>query len=252
MKKLLLFILICIPFFSGARERNVQLAREIAYDFLESRPRAKSSNISLGLVYSRAGLPQTRSAESTPTFYVFDNEIGPGFVIVSGDDAVQQILAYSFDSNFKADNIPSNLGWWLDTMNSQVENLRKTGEVASDAGLIPGVETVLYETAKWDQGSPYCNQCPSRVNNGKLQYALTGCGPTAIAIVLRSKQYPRAGTGIIPEYVTYSEKLTVSARELGQEYLWDEMPLYAASKKAWTDVQKEHQAPRLIGLFFLR
>ena len=243
MKKLILFLLICVPFFSGARERNVQFAKEIAYNFLESRVRTKSSNVSLGLVYSGTGSPQTRSAESLPSFYVFDNEIGPGFVIVSGDDAVQQILAYSFDSNFNADNIPSNLAWWLDTMNSQVENLRKTGEVASDAGLIPGVEAVLYETAKWDQGSPYNAQCPTFMSNGKMYGTLTGCGPTAIAIVLRSRQHPRSGTGTIPEYVTYQEKITVPARELGQEYLWNEMPL--RSPATWTDLQKE-QVARLI------
>ena len=245
MKKLILFLLICIPFLSVARERNVQLAREIAYDFLESRPRTKSSNVSLDLVYSGAGLPQTRSTESAPTFYVFDNEIGPGFVIVSGDDAVQQILAYSFDSNFKADNIPSNLAWWLDTMNSQVVNLRKTGEVASDAGLIPGTTALLYETAKWSQSSPYNDQCPGKMYLGKMEHAVTGCGPTAIAIVLRYKEYPRAGTGTTPEYTTAQDDLTVYARELGQEYLWDEMPLYTPFEKAWTDVQKE-QVSRLI------
>ena len=246
MKKLLLFLLICIPFLSGARERNVQLAREIAYKFLESGVRTKSSNVSLDLVYTGAGMPQTRSAESSaPTFYVFDNEIGPGFVIVSGDDAVQQILAYSFDSNFKADNVPSNLAWWLDTMNSQVETLREAGEVASDAGLIPGTTAVLYETAKWSQSSPYNDQCPGKMYLGKFERAVTGCGPTAIAIVLRYKEYPRAGTGTTTEYTISSSELTVNARELGQEYVWGEMPLYTPHTKAWTDVQKE-QVSRLI------
>lgn len=245
MKKLLLLLLISIPFVSGARERDVDTARDIAYNFLESKALTKSSSISLGLVYSGAGMPQTRSVGSAPSFYVFDNEIGPGFVIVSGDDAVQQILAYSYDSNFKADNIPSNLSWWLDTMNSQVENLRKINAVASDSAILPGTDEVLYETAKWDQSSPFSNQCPTMMYNGKLQQTLTGCGPTAIAIALRYKQYPANGTGITPEYITYQDKLVVSARELGQEYLWDEMPLYSPYKKAWTDVQKE-QVARLI------
>ena len=245
MKKLFLLLLICFPIISGARERGLEAAREIAYGFLESKVLTKSSNVSLDMVYSGAGSPKTRSGEGAPSFYVFDNEIGPGFVIVSGDDAVQQILAYSYDSNFRADNIPSNLLWWLDTMNSQVENLRETGDVASDAGVIPGVATVYYETAKWDQSSPFSDQCPAVMTNGKLQYTLTGCGPTAIAIVLRSRQYPHAGIGTTPEYVTYLEKLTVAPRELGEEYQWEEMPLYSPYKKAWTDTQKE-QVARLI------
>ena len=238
-------MLICFPIISGARERGLEAAREIAYGFLESKVLTKSSNVSLDMVYSGAGSPKTRSGEGAPSFYVFENEIGPGFVFVSCDDAVQQILAYSYDSNFRADNIPSNLLWWLDTMNSQVENLRETGDVASDAGVIPGVATVYYETAKWDQSSPFSDQCPAVMTNGKLQYTLTGCGPTAIAIVLRSGQYPHAGIGTTPEYVTYLEKLTVAPRELGEEYQWEEMPLYSPYKKAWTDTQKE-QVARLI------
>lgn len=245
MKRFLSFLLILSSWSAYAGERDLESARSIAYDFLESRVLTKSSNISLGLVHAGPARPQTRTSGSTPSLYVFDNEVGPGFVIVSGDDAVQKILAYSFDSNFKADNIPSNLSWWLDTMDSQVENLRRTGAIAPDSEVDPGVASVLYETAKWDQGGPFNDQCPSVMIDGKLHYALTGCGPTAIAIVLRYKEYPRSGKGVTREYVTYQDQIKVPSRELGQEYVWEEMPLYAPSRKAWTDVQKE-QVSRLI------
>ena len=245
MRKVLLFLFTLISISTYAEERDLEAARNIAYDFLESKVQTKSSSVSLGLVYAGTKSLQTRSTATAPTFYVFDNEIGPGFVIVSGDDAVQQILAYSFDSNFRADNIPSNLGWWLDTMDSQVENLRKAGSIAADSGVDPGVSEVLYETAKWDQGGPYNYQCPTVMVDGKLHYALTGCGPTAIAIVLRSRQHPRHGVGTTVEYVTSVDNFTVAARELGEEYIWDEMPLYSAGSKAWTAVQKE-QVSRLI------
>ncbi len=77
-EKLWLILLVCVPFLSDARERDVDTARDIAYDFLESKARTKSSSISLTLVYSGAGLPQTRSAGQAPSYYVFDNGVGPG------------------------------------------------------------------------------------------------------------------------------------------------------------------------------
>ena len=94
MKRFLSFLLILSSWSAYAGERDLESARSIAYDFLESRVLTKSSNISLGLVHAGPARPQTRTSGSTPSLYVFDNEVGPGFVIVSGDDAVQKILAY--------------------------------------------------------------------------------------------------------------------------------------------------------------
>ncbi len=83
----------------------------------------------------------------------------------------------------------------------------------------------LYETAKWNQLWPYYNQCPE---TDGLQ-TLTGCGTTATAIVMRHHRWPERGHGQTEEYTTYSPyidaMLTVPARDLEHEYLWDDMPL---------------------------
>ena len=149
MRKILLFLLVGIPLLTGARERDLETARDIAYDFIVSKVLTKSSGVSLSLVYDGYGTLRTRAAGHAPSFYVFDNDLGPGFVIVSGDDAVQQILAYSVNSNFRTDNMPPNLHWWLDTMNAQVQKVRENGAVTTDAGILPGNEVYLCETAKW-------------------------------------------------------------------------------------------------------
>ena len=246
MKNILLLLLICLPLSVGARERDLETARNIAYEFIESKLLTKSSGISLSLVYDGTVPMKTRSLGPAPSFYVFDNDLGPGFVIVSGDDAVQKILAYSVRSNFNADNIPSNLRWWLDTMDAQVKSLRKSdGSVATDSGILPGNEVYLCETAQWDQWGPFNLQCPTMMYKGKLENTLTGCGPTAIAIALRYREYPHCGTGTIPQYVTGSNKLTVPARPLGEEYVWNDMPLISPYKSEWTDAQNQTVA-RLI------
>ena len=245
MRKILLFLLVCIPLLTGARERDLETARNIAYDFIGSKVLTKSSGVSLSLVYDSFGTLSTRAAGHAPSLYVFDNDLGPGFVIVSGDDAVQQILAYSVNSNFRTDNMPPNLHWWLDTMNAQVQKVRENGAVATDAGILPGNEVYLCETAKWDQWGPFNYQCPVMMYKGKLENTLTGCGPTAIAIALRYREYPPCGTGTTPEYVTNKNNLTVPARDLSEEYHWEDMPLTSPYNSQWTDSQNDAVA-RLI------
>lgn len=53
-------------------------------------------------------------------FFIFNNENGKGFVIISADDCVTPILAYSYDNIFVADNLPPNLKDWLDGYAEQI------------------------------------------------------------------------------------------------------------------------------------
>ena len=59
-----------------------------------------------------------------------------------------------------------------------------------------------YETAKWDQLSPYNKFCPM-INNVRT---VTGCVATAMAILMRYHQWPDAGTGTLPAY-TYTANI---------------------------------------------
>ena len=242
MRKILLFIVMCLPIVSGARGRDLESARGIAYDFMNSRVVTKSSEATLNMVYDGQGSSVTRSVSQMPAYYVFDNETGPGFVIVSGDDAVQPILGYSDVSDFRVDGMPSNLRWWLEIMKSQINSVRSSGTATSDRRTSPGTPEVLYETAKWDQWEPFSSYCPSMMYNGQEYVSVTGCGPTAMAIVLRSKQYPSRGSGATDEYVTPTNGMTVPSRTLGEEYDWDNMPLTSPYYHDWTDEQCDQVA----------
>ena len=237
MKRILSFLLIFLPLWVVARERDVEQARIIAYEFMNSKVTTKSSAARLKMVYDGEDGLMTRSSCQQPSYYVFNNESGPGFVIISGDDAVQTILGYSDKYNFKAGKMPSNLRWWLENMKYQISAVRKSGMATADNRTSPGEPEVLYETAKWDQWKPFCIQCPTMMYNGQEYFAVTGCGPTAIAIVLRSKQYPSRGSGVTDEYVTPTNNMTVPSRILGEEYDWDNMPLTSPYKHDWTDEQ---------------
>ena len=239
------FFILLLSLFSSlavqAEVRTLEQARDVAYDFMVSRTQTKSSVIDLQLVYDGMDVA-TRSSSSSPAYYVFDNAAGPGFVIVSGDDVALPVLGFSDSFNFKTENMPSNLRWWLNTMRSQIEDLRSAGVPTCRSAASVGNEVVRYETALWNQGAPYWDDCPMY----KGDYCVTGCGPTAIAIAMRARMWPDKGEGTIPSYTTETEHITVPARKLGTPYDWTNMPLTDdGEKKSWNSTQKAEVA-RLI------
>lgn len=246
------FFILLLSLFSSlavqAEERTLEQAREIAYDFMESRVMTKASSLNLEMVYDGEEI-LTRSA-LTPAYYVFNNESGPGFVIVSGEDSVCPVLGFSDSHNFKADRMPSNLRWWLRHVKRQVTAAREAGLGGAVRTASVGRDVVKYETALWDQTEPYNAQCPL---DGK-ERSVTGCGPTAIAIAMRWREWPLAGTGTIPDYEVnvYDENYeniidtkSFPGRTLGKKYDWSNMPLTDGYYGTWTTYQEE-QVARLI------
>ena len=227
-----------------AEVRTLEQAREIAYGFMEQRVMTKSSSLNLRMVYDGSGV-MTKSSFS-PAFYVFNNEAGPGFVIVSGDDSAVPILGFSDSFNFKEQNMPRNLQWWLRHVSLQIDAARTAGLKVNALTANVGSDVCLYKTALWDQGEPYYNQCP--MDGDSRSY--TGCGPTAIAIAMRWREWPEAGSGTIPDYKVevYDEDYNVvgyksfSGRILGEKYDWSSMPLTDGYYGGWSSYQKEQVA----------
>ncbi len=52
--------------------------------------------------------------------YVFQLE-SEGFILVAGDDRVQPLLAYSFESNFILEDVPTNVAWMIDAYKGMVK-----------------------------------------------------------------------------------------------------------------------------------
>lgn len=245
------FFILLLSLFSSlavqAEVRTLEQARDIAYDFMESRVMTKASSLNLEMVYDGEEI-LTRSA-LTPAYYVFNNESGPGFVIISGEDSVCPVLGFSDSHNFKADRMPSNLRWWLRHVKRQVTAAREAGLSGAVRTASVGRDVVKYETALWDQTKPYNAQCPM---DGK-ERSVTGCGPTAIAIAMRYREWPASGKGSIPDYEVdvydgnYEYVIGTKSfpgRTLGQEYDWKNMPLTdgAATASNWNTYQKEQVA----------
>lgn len=217
---------------ASADNVSQQKAAEVASAFFRS---AKATGISqmsvpsLEMVYSSKSMPKTAAAES-PTFYVFQSS-GRGFVIVAGDDAVRPVLGYSLENSFPEDNVPPELLNWFSTMNAEINAIRESGIDASADGwgtssTLSGEPVVSMNTAKWDQGKPYNMSCPEDAV-GPGGHVLAGCGPTAMAIIMRYHQWPEKVNVVLPGYNKESDGTAVAGVDLssGYTYDWENMPL---------------------------
>ena len=190
MRKPFLLLAFLLQLTVHAAERSLEDAYAIAYRFMSSPAATKSSSVYLKMVYDGTS-QSTRSCNTAPAYYVFDNVTAPGFVIVSADDAARTILGYSDSYDFEFENMPPNLQWWLGQMNREVEFIRSSGSYAVSSSATKGTPVKLYETAKWNQYAPYNQECPVISTNGKSSNAVTGlhtlCSAGSLSVkILRS------------------------------------------------------------------
>ncbi len=138
------------------------------------------------------------SKVNAPVYYIFT--AGDNFVIVSGEDRAEDILAYG-DSPFDLYNMPCNMQAWLNMYKKQIEYLQNhPGLVVEKTTRSTSLRATAVVgpllTAKWDQTSPYWNQCPTF--SGVRCY--TGCPATSLAMVFYYHKYPTAATPPVPSY----------------------------------------------------
>lgn len=246
MKRTVIFFvsaILSINLFAGSV--TPESARRVAQNVLGITPTKSGSN-ELVLVWdgseSSDGVTKASTGAKEAAFYVF-NRKGGGFAVISGEDRFQPVLGYSYENEFRTDNMPDNLKGWFNGYRSIIDGIRK-GELAAvkgsagawEAALSPtkavAAKTVVdLHTALWDQGEPFNQYCP--LKNG--QRTITGCVATAMAIVMKHYNYPEKGTGTLEGYTT-SDGISVSSRTLDNyaAYAWEDMPESAYSSQ-WTE-----------------
>lgn len=173
-----------------------QQALEIAQTYLSTHLSGSNApQHRLRVAYKGADL-KTANVE-TSNLYVFNINEQDGFIVVSGDDRTEAVLGYTENGAFDPDNIPSNLRWWLDCYERQIEWVKANMPEQSAGPAHSSTEVIApMLTSKWDQGTPYNNQTPTV--NGK--HAPTGCVATALAQVMYYYKWPVDATASIPGY----------------------------------------------------
>ena len=204
MKRVYLLVAVCFLATLGYAERVTETdAAQAANNFFEMKSSA-----------SKPILRRVKSQSQTemPSFYVYQNEGGEGWVMIAADDRVMPVLAYSRTGKFDLDNIPVNAKEWFARYDSEIrfaqqENLQADEQVRSQWSdlrqkrLTVSTATEVVSalvTTTWDQ-APYYNQaCPNDsylTGNPYYGHPVTGCVATAMAQVMKYWEWPEKGTG---------------------------------------------------------
>jgi len=148
---------------------------------------------------------QIYSIDNENIFYVI--ELKPsGFILISYDDLIRPVLGYSFENNFRFDDIPTNINYIFNLYNRQIAERRS--EDILDEEIISEWQrfsrTVEYEpqtrnvnpliSARFDQGSPWNDMCPEDPD-GDGGNVLVGCVAVSMAQIMHYWSYPEIGYG---------------------------------------------------------
>ncbi len=147
-----------------------QSARKLAGDFLRGKmPITRSSNTNI----TRAVTGVADGPDAG--IYVFNSD--NGFVVISADDALPAVLAYSYGTPYDANKAPEAMKAMLSAYHHAVASACVTrADVPTHADIAPLIKTT------WNQTSPYNNLCPNQ--------SPAGCVATATAQIMYYHQYP--------------------------------------------------------------
>jgi hypothetical protein len=173
--------------------------------------------------------------DNETVYYIVNFNVN-AFAIISADDAVFPVLAYSSEGNFNDGLRPENFSSWMEGIGRQIIQAKSTNQqadnnttstwqhllVSSPSSLLTrtkdrSVSPLLFST--WDQGSPYNLQCPED-GLGPGGHVWAGCVATAMAQILYYWRYPLQGNGSHSYYSNYGY---LSADFSNAVYNWDLM-----------------------------
>ena len=141
MKKFLLasfcFLWLSVMLTAGPVSPNQ--ARSAALGFMSRTMPTVTRNSVCELAYSHI---DSRSADVV--FYVFN--VGGGFVIIAGDDAVTPVLGYSLNGSFSADRMPENCRLWLQGYADEIVHVLMREDYDASPSLSAEWQCLLHDT----------------------------------------------------------------------------------------------------------
>ena len=160
-----------------------------------------------GITFHKEQVLRRTAAHGVEPYYIFNGDKGQGFVIVGGVEGAP-ILGYSttghLDTLRMAPALKSLLAVYGRRASQQlVEDVQVVSRATTPTRL--GDDIAWTQSARWDQDSPYNDQCPLVtvytdeqrqnvlvIDGQKLENvrSVTGCVATALAIVFYQNKYP--------------------------------------------------------------
>jgi hypothetical protein len=184
-KKTLLCFVALVSLSSWADPIDRNRAKEIASGYL-AIPGAEPQLV----VSSNGARLVSGVSEQKSPLYIFSRGENAGFVIVSGDDCLPEVLGYTESGNFVESEMPPALIEWLNGYATLIQQAQEAGAPSrtltrSNAARVSSSWTDISPLVPthWHQSSPYNDACPRRASDPNSRCA-TGCVATAAAQVL--------------------------------------------------------------------
>lgn len=196
MKKLLFsFVLLSVCGSVSAEQISVSQAASIAEKYL-------GEAVNVGQNLGPAKMKGLQMSAESPEYYVFNTDGKKGFVIISGDDELTELVGYSNEGEFRSENAPENLRAWLDGYAAFVRSVRDGSSkpmrtIVNNGTLVVGPLV----TTRWNQSEPYNLLCPYD-SNYKVTCP-TGCAATSMAQLINYHEWPEQGKGTKSYYSSY-------------------------------------------------
>ena len=243
MRKLSVVLAVLMIAFSASAERvsykDAEKAAKAYYHQTVNAFRATAWNdINLTCVVN----PNEKDAKYN--LYIFDVNENEGFVVVSSDNQISPVLAYSFECPFNIDNMsPGQAAYmrhysaandyaqknvtefaatmqaeWADLL-AYRPNMRATREVTTSPVLLEGIV--------WEQGWPFNCKCPEKSggNSSMHGHAPVGCVATATCHVMKYWNWPATGQGSYTHSNTANGHCgNITINFANQTYDWSAMP----------------------------
>ena len=210
-----------LPCLGMAQQRSAGDAEKIAMDFLSGNPfMRKGTGLKLNQPSSSVS-SSNALAIGKEAYYVFSaTSPGGGFVIVSGDERMPAILAYSEENDFDTDSVPPNVRFWLDCYEEAfwaLNDKKEPSPLSLKSVRAEGVAPLLGRNA-WGQDNPYNRLCPSV----RGERCVTGCVATAMAQVMSYHKYPDRGKGVV-SYRTETNNIQIYNNLDAGQLRWNDM-----------------------------
>lgn len=218
-----------------AQQIGVEQAEKSAEDFLyKLRNEHKPANAKIRMAAHKLSLAYTAQQDGKVQFYVF-NDSESGFVVTSGDEKAENILAYSDKGTFDIATANPNLKFWLKGYQRQIAEAAKQGrtptqkaDIISEKAEVP----ILIKT-QWDQDSPFNKAIRTETSKNYP----TGCVATALAQVMKYYEWPVSGKGSHYYYDSDGSRRGYT-RNFEHNYDWDNM-IKSYYNESYTTIQAD-------------
>lgn len=158
---------------------------------------------------------------AAPAYYVFNATDTQGFVIISGDDQMPEVVAYSYTNWFNAADMHPALVEMLSDYTQLVNDVRAGLSDAPAMAPAVGAKAVVAPlcASEWGQDKPYNTLCPQ--SGGKD--CPVGCVATAMAQIMYHFRWPEVGEGTVRYASGISGVGVLSSIFSDHHYAWDIM-----------------------------